>query len=173
MTNNRLRLYANKTDFIIIGTLRQRNKLTRFFPTNILNYITTPSDTVRNLGVTFDSDFNFRNHVRDLRRIRLYISLSVAKTIATTLIIRKIDYCNSLLYNIASKDILKLKGVQTCLARVVTWSLRFSSSVPLLKSLHWLPIQSCIIYKLCTTPYPTLSSGEPSYQFSFIVCSQS
>ena len=60
VTNNKLRLNANKTDFIIIGTSRQRSKLT-FFPTNILSHSITPSDTVRNLGVTFDSDFNFRN----------------------------------------------------------------------------------------------------------------
>jgi len=63
MTNNKLRLSANKTDFIIIGTFRQPIKLTHFFPTNILSHSSTPSDTVRNLGATFDSDFNFRKHV--------------------------------------------------------------------------------------------------------------
>jgi hypothetical protein len=105
--------------FIIIGTHRQRRKLTHFFPTNILSHSVAPSDIVRNLGVTFDSDFNFRKHIsvtcrscfyhiRDLRRIRIYISLSVAKTIATALITSRIDYCNSLLYDIASGDILKL-----------------------------------------------------------------
>jgi len=108
MTNNKLRLNANKTDFIIIGISRQRNKHTHFFPTNILSYSMTPSDTVRNPGVTFDSDFNFRKyvsltchpcfyHIRDLRRIRHYISLSVAKTIATALITSRLDYCNSFL----------------------------------------------------------------------------
>jgi len=72
-----------------------------------------------NLGVTFDSDFYFRKHIsltcrscfyhiRDLRRIRRYISLSAAETIATALITSRLHYCNSLLYNITSKDILKL-----------------------------------------------------------------
>jgi len=85
---------------------------------NILSHSITPSDTLRNIDVTFDSDFNFRKHVsltcrccfyyiRDLRRIRRYISLSVAKTIATALITSRLDYCNSLLYNTASKNILK------------------------------------------------------------------
>jgi len=59
MANNKLRLNANKTDFIIIDTLRQRGKLTNFFPTNILSHSITPSDTVRNLGGTFDSDRAF------------------------------------------------------------------------------------------------------------------
>jgi len=147
MTNNKLRLNANKTDVIIIGTSRQPSKLTRFFPTNFLSHSITQSDTVRNLRVTFDSDFNFRKHIsltccfcfyhiRDLRRILRYISLSDAKTIATTLITSRLDYGNSLLYNIASKDILKLQCAQNCLARVVTRSPRFSNPVPLLKSLH-------------------------------------
>ena len=97
MTDNKLRLNANKTEFIITGTSRQRNKLTRFFPTNILSHNITPPDTVRNLGVTFDGDFNFSKHVsltcrscfyhiRDLRRILRYIFLSVAKIIAKVLI---------------------------------------------------------------------------------------
>jgi len=63
MTNNKLRIKANKTDFIIIVTSRQCSKLSHFFPMNILSHSITPSDTVRNLGVTFDSDFNFRKHV--------------------------------------------------------------------------------------------------------------
>ena len=68
-------------------------------------------------------------------------------------------------YNIASKDILKLQCVQNYLAKVVTQSPRFSSSVQLLKPLHWLPVQSRIIFKICTITYQTLSSGETSYIF--------
>ena len=63
----------------------------------------------------------------------------------------------------ASKDILKLQCVQDDLARVVKRCPLFSHSVPLLKSLHWLPVQSRIIFKLCTIAYQTLSSEEPSY----------
>ena len=133
----------------------------------------TPSDTVPNLGVTSDSDFNFRKHVsltcrscfyhiRDLRRIRRYISLSVAKTIATAFTTKRHDYSNSFFYNIASKDILKLQCVQNCLAMVVTRSSRISHSFPFLKYLYWGHVQSRIIFTLCTIDYQTPSSGEPS-----------
>jgi len=36
------------------------------------------------------------------------------------------------------RDILKLQFVHNCLTRVITRSLRFCHSIPLLKSLHWL-----------------------------------
>jgi len=134
---------------------------TRFFPTPILNHSITPSYAVRNLGVTFDSDFNFRKyvsltcrsscyHIRELRRIGRYISLSVDKTIDTALITSRIYYCKSLLYNIATKVIATLQCFLNCLASVVTRSLLFAHSVPLLKSLHWPPVQSRIILKFST-----------------------
>jgi len=63
---------------------------------------------------------------------------------------------------------LKLQCVQNCLARVVTRSPCFSHSFPLLKSLHWLPVQSDIIFIICTIDYQTFSSGESSYLFSML-----
>jgi len=107
---------------LIVGTSKQRH----FFPTKFLSQSITPSDTVRNLGITFDSDFNFRKHISPTCRscrpspYWRYISLSIANTIAMTLITSRLDYCISLLYIIASKDILKLQSVQNCLATIVT-----------------------------------------------------
>jgi hypothetical protein len=157
MTNSKPRLNANNKYFIILGTSRQRRKLTDFFPTNILSNGITPLDIVRNLGSTFDSDFNFSKyisltcrscfyHIRDLRRIRRYISLSVAKTIGTVLITNRLDYWNTLLYNIASKDILKFQYVQNCLARVVSLVFPFCptseiSSLPPFSNYALLPIK--------------------------------
>jgi len=116
----------------------------------------------------FDSNFNFISiFVTFAIFITIFLFL-IAKTIATTFITSRLDYCNSLLYSIASKDILKLQRVQNCLAMVVIWSPRFSHSVKLLKSLHWLPVQSHIIFKLCTFAYQTISSGERSFRFSML-----
>ena len=43
-----------------------------------------------------------------------------------------------------------------------------SHSVPLLKSLHWLPIRYRIIFKICTITYQALSSGQPAYLHSLL-----
>ena len=122
MKNSKLKLNANKTEFNIIGTVTQRAKLDGFFPTHILNQSVTPAPSVSNIGVNFDESFNFKEHIyktcrccfyhiRDIRRIRRFLSLSVAKTIATALVSSILDYCISLLYNTANKDIARLQRV--------------------------------------------------------------
>ena len=55
-------------------------------------------------------------------KIRRFLTPSVAKTIATFLIGSKLDYCNSVLFNVTEKEISKLQGVQNCFAHVVTKS---------------------------------------------------
>ena len=153
-----------KTEFIIIGTKQQRHKLSNHFPVKLLDNDITPSDSVRNLGVIFDSDFSFHKHVsnickscfyhiRDLCRIRRHIPLSTAKTISNALISSRLDYCNSLLNNIAKQDLSKLERVQNCLACVVLRAPRFSPSLHLLKQLHWLPVNYRIQFKLSTLTY--------------------
>ena len=74
-------------------------------------------------------------------------SLDLAKQIAMALVSSKLDYCNSLFYNIQEKDIAILQRVQNCLARVVTMAPHFIRSTPILKRLHWLPVKFRIHFK--------------------------
>ena len=148
MESSKLKLNPDKTDLIIICTKQQWNRVINHFPVKLLGSDTFPSDTVRKLGVVFDSNFNFRQHIsqvckscfyhiRDLRRIWRHIFISTAKTISMALISSRLDYCNSLLNNIAKRDLAKLQWVQNCLACVVLRAPWFSPSLPLLKQLHW------------------------------------
>ena len=85
MTDSKLKLNADKTEFLISGTPKQCGKLDGFFPTRILSKNITPAASAKNLGVTFDKNFNFRQHIfqtcfyhiRDLRRIRRYMPLGL------------------------------------------------------------------------------------------------
>ena len=63
MFANKLKLNPHKTEFILIGSQRNRNQLLPHFPINILGNQVSPAQSVRNLGVVFDSNFNFSNHV--------------------------------------------------------------------------------------------------------------
>ena len=92
MKSSKLKLNSDKTEFIISGTKQQKHKLSNHFPVKLLENDISPSDSVRNLGVILDSNFSFHKHasnmckscfyhIRDIRRIRLHIHLSTAKTI--------------------------------------------------------------------------------------------
>ena len=63
MESSKRKLNPDKTDLIIIDTKQQRNRVINHFPVKLLGSDTFPSDTVRNLDVVFDSDFNFRQHI--------------------------------------------------------------------------------------------------------------
>ena len=119
MIASKLKLNPDKTEFILIGTKAQRDKFKKYFPTKLLDQDVTPTDSAQNLRVEFDKDFNFKRriskvcrscyyHIRDLRRLRRCLTAAVTKTIATSLVSSKVDYCNSILYNIPNREINKV-----------------------------------------------------------------
>ena len=66
MKSSKLKLNSDKTEFTIIGTKQQRHKLSNHFPVKLLDNDICLSDSVRNLGVVFDSDFRFHKHVSNI-----------------------------------------------------------------------------------------------------------
>ena len=174
MLLNKLKLNPEKTEFLLIGHRKQREKYLSMFPVSLMDVETNPARSARNLGVIFDQDFNFRLHVsqvcrscfyhiRDIRRIRRYLNLENAKTLAHAMVTSRLDYCNSLLYGIADKDVNRLQRVQNCLARVVTKSPPRTRSAPLLHKLHWLPIKFRVQFKINLLTFKTLSTTQPAY----------
>jgi len=171
---NKLKLNPDKTEFLLIGHERQRGKYLDLFHHSLLNIPTQPSKTARNLGVTFDQNFCFKSHIskvcsscyyhiRDLRRIRKHLNLEQAKTLATALIMSRLDYCNSLLQGLPATDIQKLQRVQNTLARVVMRRPRMTHSAPLRRALHWLPISFRIQFKISFLTFQVLSLKQPTY----------
>ena len=99
--------------------------------------------------------------IRDIRRVRKHLSLDASTALANALVSSRLDYCNSLLHSIPKVHLDKLQRVQNSLARVVTKSTRFTSSKPLLKRLHWLPIASRIDFKIATLTYKAVHLKQP------------
>ena len=83
MSASKLKLKPDKTEFILFGSKKERERLNACFPIDILGNTLHPTESVRNLGVWFDSDFSFSKHVqnvckgcfiqlRDFRNIRQF-----------------------------------------------------------------------------------------------------
>ena len=60
MTNSKLKLNPNKTEFIIIGSKNQTEKFKDLFPILLLVHYTLPKAFVSNLGFIFYCIFNFK-----------------------------------------------------------------------------------------------------------------
>ena len=76
----------------------------------------------------------------------------LAQLLVHALVTSKLDYCNSLHYSLPKYLIKQLQRVQNAAARVVTVSPKFCHITPVLKNLHWLPIELRIEFKILPLP---------------------
>ena len=131
MSSNRLKMIADKTQVIWIGSRQQLAKVDikefQLLSANILF-----STTVSNLGVHLDSRLTMQDHVaamcrscffqlRQLRTIRSSLTTDAAKTLAQAFVGGRLDYCNSLLYGVSGELLRRLQSVQNAAARFITW----------------------------------------------------
>ena len=64
MLASKFKLNPDKTEFILFGSKKHRERLNACFPIDILGNPLHPTESVRNLGGWFDSDFSFSNTSR-------------------------------------------------------------------------------------------------------------
>ena len=132
------------------------------------------SDTVKNLGVTLDCHLSSKTHVLnvvrtanfELRRIssiRRLLTTEATATLVSAFILSCLDYCNSLLSGCPRSLILRLQKVQNNAARLILGISKREHISPHLASLHWLPIDSRIKYKLACICYHCMSTNSPPY----------
>ena len=81
----------------------------------------------------------------------------------------RINYCNSLFYGLPKYSINRLRKIQNSVACIITRTSRSSHITPVLKSLHWLPVQYRINFNLCCITHHALSLGEPHYLNSLLI----
>jgi len=81
----------------------------------------------------------------------LFIIIKIASTIATSIVHSKLDYCNSLYYNLPNSQLSRLQHIQNSLAHAVVKAPKFSHITPTLKSLHWLKVNVRIEFSLSHT----------------------
>ena len=156
MSENKLKLNPDKTKFF--GAKDRYKWLSDSFPVNILGNCLSPTDVVRKLGVLFDTKFCFNNHVnsviksyfislRDLHRIRRFLSIDTSVVIANALVSSRLDYCNSLFRSLSSRNATRLQYVQNALARFVTGASKYTHITSTLRTLHWLPSDNVLSSK--------------------------
>ena len=90
---------------------------------------------------------------RMTEHIRKYLPLDGPKMLVNVLVISRLDYCNCLLYGIPKYQRDKLQRIQNTAARLVMGLKRSDHVTPMLKNLHWLPVEKRIIFKILLITY--------------------
>ena len=101
--------------------------------------------------------------MRQIRKIRPYLTQDTAATIVNALVTSKLDNHNGLLYGVPDYLIRRLQLVQNNAARLVTKTKKYDSITPVLKGLHWLPISFRIEYKILLLCFKILNGLAPRY----------
>ena len=81
-------------------------------------------------------------------RIRKYITKENLKLLVNALVISRLDCCDSILYGLHKQELDKLQRIQNTAARLITGTKRYELIKPALRELHWLPVESRIIFKV-------------------------
>ena len=138
-----------------------------------------PSVKVRNLGVILDQSLTFDDHIsaicqsvhfhiRSIGKVRKLLSFDACASLIHALIGSRLDYCNSILYNLPDSKISRLQRVQNQAARILTRSPRREHITPVLK-LHWLKVRERIRYKILILTHKAFYGNAPPYHFFYDV----
>ncbi|XP_041642854.1 uncharacterized protein LOC121509496, partial [Cheilinus undulatus] len=173
MTSDQLKLNSNKTELMVVAPKALLQKVGDLM-LDVDGTSICPSSEVRNLGVILDSTLSFQSHIKsvtksafyhlkNISRLRPSLPDSVAETLIHAFITSRLDYCNGVLSGVPSKTLDRLQYVQNSAARVLTRTRPWQHITPTLIHLHWLPIKSCINYKVLLLTYKSLHALAPQY----------
>ena len=101
--------------------------------------------------------------LRNIAKIRGTVSHSELEMIIHAFISSRLDYCNSIFTCLSKSSQDRLQLVQNSAARLLTRSSRMSHITPVLHSLHWLPINYRIKFKVLVLTYKALHGQAPAY----------
>ena len=104
---------------------------------------------------------NFQIH--NIYAIKKYLDSKCLHLLVHSLVISKIDHCNSLYIGLPNYLLRKLQSV-------INRSVRLLCSLPpqvpttqYLIELHWLPVKARIEFKICLLAFKALKFGQPRY----------
>ena len=95
----------------------------------------------------------------DFRHVRRFLIHDVSVLVADALVSSRLDYCNSLFRSLSKFNLSKLQCIQNSAARIVSNTRRYTSITPVLKKLHWLPVEQRMVFKTATLVYKFLHTG--------------
>ena len=171
MSQNALKINEDKTKFIIFRKRRiQLNEVNLIIGNNLIPC----EESIKILGVTLDCELNMEKHVtstcraayihiRRINSIRGFLTEHATKILMISIVLTRLDYCNSTYAGLPQKSLYKLHLAQHTAARVVARIPRHHHITPTLQHLKWLSINKRCQFKILVMIFEALHSQVPSY----------
>ena len=167
LNSHSLKLNSAKSEFLLFGSKTQLSKI----DINSISFsgmTINVSQTCRNLGVMLDCNMTMSNQIpsicrsvryqlRNIGFIRKYLNRSSTEKLVHDLISSRLDFGNSILFNLPQTQLSILQRLQNAAARIITLSKKHTHITPILKSLHWLQVRDRIIFQDFTSDFPLCS----------------
>ena len=169
-----LKLNASKSQVVVFSPNSQSSSFVMHRVILADGSFVTIAKEAMNLGILLDSSLSFSPHfdmiisqcyrlLRDISSIRKFLSTDDIKSLVNSIVVARIDNCNSLFTGITSYQISRLQRLQNSCARVIYGTRRREHVSGLLKQLHWLPVRQRIIFKVLCLVFKCLHKTAPSY----------
>ena len=173
MGANCLKLNSEKTKVIRFSS-RQKLKNIPSYSVRILESNILPSKSVRNLGISMDRDLTMSTQIsktiqtcftslRQIRSIKGCWTMDSLKTLASALVLSRIDYGNMALVSFPKVATQSIQSIINTTARLITGVRKYDHITPVLKELHWLEIDGRIGYKIVLQINKCLSNESFAY----------
>ena len=174
MSKHYLQLNPGKTEIIIFGSKKVLSEL------EINGVFLKPSVCIRtvqvakNLGFLLDSTLRLDPQIKKLKasvcyklrnisKMRPFLSEKQLQIITQALVISSLDYCNAL-YIGANQSILKqLQNLQNRAGRIIKGLKRKDTVEPYLEELHWLKVKERIEFKVLLLTFKCIHGLAPKY----------
>ena len=130
------------------------------------------SPLVRSLGLTLDPTLIFRQNISNIcetayfglgriSSVRHYLSVDATKTLVSSFVLSRLDYCRSLLAGFPKFLLKKLQRIQNNATRVILRSSKLDHVSSLLHARQWLLVYQPINFKLSSNCFPSVTSTGP------------
>ena len=174
MAKHYLKMNNDKTEFLVISTKQMAQKMEGLLSLQIGSDMISPTPNAKNLGVMIDCNLSMEAQIssvckysylqlRNINQISRYLDKDSLECIVHAFVTTRLDYCNSLLCGLPSTQIERLQSIQNAAARLLTGTRKYNHITPVLRALHWLPVQQRIKFKILVLVCRALHKTAPCY----------
>ena len=171
---NLLLLNPEKNKLMVYGTRQMLARLPNDFCLSLLENDLIPEDAVKDLGLTLDRKLSFDDHIvkvtascmsilGQINRVKHVFYLELLTLVINALVFSKLLYCSSVWSSTTGKNIKKLQYIQNFAARIISGHGKYDHVTPILKELHWIPVNEHLYYRDAILAFKYMNGMVPEY----------